>query len=330
MRRVVACIVLVGFMASQAVGWSPAGHKIVASLAYAQLSPAERSALVRWLENHPRYAEEIAPKMPDEIAAQGEAARGEWLFQYASVWPDTTRDYTGELAARFNRGAWHYINLPLFLSDADRAALADRLQINLTLDAPAEPEETMNVVQALRFARKTLADPAASDEQKGLMLSWLIHTVGDLHQPNHSTAFFSQKKFSQGDRGGNLIFTEPQMNLHRLWDYLPGAEVDYAEACALTAKLKQHPQFATLGAAAAQQLDEKIWLDESHELCDTVVYAPEVRSYLRLAENASGDDLPPLKLSPEYLAAGQAAADERLIQAGHRLAAVLKSLVAEQ
>ncbi|HSU53063.1 MAG TPA: S1/P1 nuclease, partial [Candidatus Dormibacteraeota bacterium] len=67
-------------------------------------------------------------------------------------------------------------------------------------------------------------------------LSWLIHLVGDIHQPLHTVSWFGGQ-FTEGDKGGNIFFVKPAsrgINLHSLWDGLlgtsgkPQAHVNYA------------------------------------------------------------------------------------------------------
>src|SRR4029450_371927 len=126
---------------------------------------------------------------------------------------DIARGFRGE-DAKFNHGTWHYINVPHFLSPTDEQALAGKVKVNQSLDPPAKPIEEMNAIQTIRLARSMLADDKISKSEKAIMLAWLFHLVGDIHQPLHSTALFSQKLFPDGDRGGNLILTQQTRNLH--------------------------------------------------------------------------------------------------------------------
>src|SRR5206468_2522083 len=96
---------------------------------------------------------------------------------------------------------------------------------NLTMDPPVgatTDTARMNVVQVIRFARKVAADKQASPNDRAMLLAWLFHDVGDIHQPLHSAALFSTRLFREGDRGGNSIKTKQSGNLHALWDNFPG------------------------------------------------------------------------------------------------------------
>ena len=55
---------------------------------------------------------------------------------------------------------------------------------------------------------------------RSFMLRYLIHNVGDIHQPLHGAAYYSSK-FPTGDRGGNswkVTYNSEINNLHKLWD----------------------------------------------------------------------------------------------------------------
>ena len=46
---------------------------------------------------------------------------------------------------------------------------------------------------------------SGTDEEKAIYLTWLMHLVGDIHQPLHCAAVFSEQ-FPNGDKGGNDAF----------------------------------------------------------------------------------------------------------------------------
>ena len=207
MRHLIAAAIIIS-ASSSVFAWSEPGHKIIGSIAFRQLTADEQAKIVAMLEKHPRWKEDFKSKMPET-----ESEQSEWIFQQASVWPDIARGFSGEARREFFRGPWHYIDLPTFLTPEDRTALAGTLTENISLDPPATEQENMNVVQVLRLARRLLADKSASDEKKAVMLCWVMHDVGDIHQPLHSTALYSQNLFPTGDRGGNSIKTDQRQNL---------------------------------------------------------------------------------------------------------------------
>jgi hypothetical protein len=112
-----------------------------------------------------------------------------------------------------------------------------------------------------------------------------------------------------------------------VWDQFPGGRVQYKTAHDRARSLLTKPGMANLGQAAAQDLDEANWLDESHTLAKMVVYDPEVLVALRGLESDPGEQhTRPITLSDEYLSAGGKIAQQRLVQAGFRLGAVLKAI----
>ncbi|WP_311954606.1 S1/P1 nuclease [Mucilaginibacter terrae] len=116
--------------------------------------------------------------------------KGEQM-EAVSTWADENRDP--------KTAPWHYINLPLGLS---RDAFVKAVQ-----------ESDNNVYTAILKTEATLKDVNASDEAKNEAMKYLIHLVGDAHQPMH----VSRKE----DKGGNTIqvrFDNKGTNLHSLWD----------------------------------------------------------------------------------------------------------------
>ena len=315
-------------MVSPALAWNAAGHRIIASIAFRQLAESEQAEVVAMLKKQPRFVRDFADEMPEEVRSGGEKAQNEWLFQQAAVWPDMVRGGPPDKRA-FNRSEWHYINLPLFLNDAAKAELEGKLTANVVTDVPADATtETarMNVVQAIRFARHECANPAASPESRAVLLAWLFHTVGDIHQPLHGTAMFSPRLFPEGDRGGNSVRVQQSGNLHSLWDQFPGADDSFRATRNRAIAYIENPPVVEPAKSAKSMLDEQMWAIESQQIAEAAVYDVEVRPALSRME-ASGGPIEPIKLSEAYLKAGGTISEARLVEAGYRLGAVLKELV---
>ena len=88
---------------------------------------------------------------------------------------------------------------------------------------PPASRQTTNVVTQIDWAAAQLRsnDPAT----KPIALCWLLHLIGDIHQPNHAITLYSEA-FPQGDRGGNLslirIENGESVKMHLYWDGLMG------------------------------------------------------------------------------------------------------------
>jgi hypothetical protein len=322
MRRFLLNVCLAA-ICSTAFAWSEAGHKIVGAIAFRQLSPEQQAKIVAILKNHPRWQEDFQAKMPADLKSEEE--QHEWIFQQAAIWPDMARGFEGEARKEFTRGSWHYIDLPTFLTAEDITALEGTIKENVSLDPPMTEQENMNVVQTLRLARRLLADNSTPDAKKAVMLWWLMHDVGDIHQPLHTTALYSRNLFPTGDRGGNSIKTDQRQNLHAVWDQFLGIRAPFRTAHNRAIKMTSDPDLSKIGMDAANSLNEKTWLEESHELAESTAYDSEITGFLRGFVNEK--EAPPIHLTERYLKTGGELAEERVVQAGYRLGAVLKEIV---
>jgi S1/P1 Nuclease len=319
-KRILLATLVVLSSAALAQAWSDSGHKIVASIAFRQLAPEEQAQVVAILKQHPRFEQDFKSKMPTELMDEKE--QNEWLFQQAAVWPDMARGFQGT-DRKYSHPTWHYIDLSSFLVPEDSTMT---VTVNQSLDPPAEQREDMDAIQVLKMARAKLANKNTPDSEKAVWICWLFHVVGDIHQPLHSTALFAKTLFPTGDRGGNSIHCDQRGNLHSLWDGFLGGRTNFREPRNKAIAFVNDEAKAAIGKAAATKLDEKTWLDESHQICDTVVYDEEVRGFLRgYLDQTSA---PPITLTERYLKAGGAVAETRVIQAGYRLGAVTKQVLA--
>jgi hypothetical protein len=182
----------------------------------------------------------------------------------------------------------------------------------------------MNVIQAIRLARRLLADANTPDDKKAIWLCWVFHDVEDIHQPLHSSALFSKNLYPTGDKGGNSIKTDQRQNLHAVWDQFLGNRADFRIARNRAIALVIDHEQSQIGAAAADKLDEKVWMDESHALAESSAYDSEVTGYLR--GYATEKEAPPIQLTERYLKEGGRVSERRVVEAGYRLGAVLQQV----
>jgi len=112
----------------------------------------------------------------------------------AATWPDDMKSNPDTFWQK-QASPWHYVTVK---GDEYKAT-----------DAPAEGD----AMTALSRFTATLRDPRAPLEDKRLALRFIVHIIGDLHQPLHDGA--------GNDRGGNAVsvtwFGKPT-NLHSVWD----------------------------------------------------------------------------------------------------------------
>jgi hypothetical protein len=303
--------------------WNDTGHRLAALIAYDRLTPDRRTQLINLLHHHPRFEEDFTKRTPRNL--QGDD-RARWLFSQAAVWPDLARDYRnldGRLYTRFHRGPWHYVNKPVFLDAAARQALAAKLPPIREEPVDGRAAERMNILQAINHNVSLLNDPAKPEPDRAVALCWVLHLVGDLHQPLHAAGLYSASRFSDldGDRGGNEIpvaGVEGARNLHALWDNLPGDSFHL-------------PWLTNEAAALAKQVDpnklneksRRAWMEESYSLARSAAYTEEVLKIVREGESRPEQQLRAVVLSEPYLKTATATARERLALAGARLAIIL-------
>lgn len=256
--------------ASSALAWNDFGHMVVAAVAYQSLArtPTVRSKVDALLKLHPDHGQWI-----EGVPAQ---QQGEVAFLMASRWADAIRrdsayvndgEDNGETpvepAASLNIGYedkarhkyWHYKDLG-FSTDG----------------TPVDPPKVPNAATAIKQFRATLASPRASAALKSYDLAWLLHLVGDVHQPLHATSRFTAD-MPHGDVGGNrvaLCAWPCRDELHAFWDSVLGRDETPAAAMAFAATLEPAP------AEEARILDVDTWLSESQAIAKTHVYMPPI------------------------------------------------------
>ena len=158
---------------SVASAWGPQGHRLVAELAWEQLTPQTQARIEPLLHGEPE------PTLPG-IA--------NWADRLRSSDPDL-----GRLSA-----AWHYVNI-----GDDRCVF----------DAPRDCPKGNCVVDAIPTQAALLADESLPLATRTQALRFLVHFVGDIHQPLHAG--------HAEDKGGNTYQVNLDgkgSNLHQLWD----------------------------------------------------------------------------------------------------------------
>lgn len=176
--------------------------------------------------------------------------------------------------------------------------------------------QNLNGVQALRGNLQVWNDSNATDAEKAVALCWILHLVGDLHQPLHTVALFSRAYYPEGDRGGNSIRVswDPQpINLHSAWDRMPDLFEDLQPGD-LTRDL--------IRSDVASESAIDFWLKRHHQLATVFVYTKEVKE--QLLAGLKENEFPEVELSEFYISTGALLAKEQVIIAGHRIAGLLE------
>jgi hypothetical protein len=311
-------LIIVGLLTSlPALAWHEVGHKVTAAIAFDQLNQQQQNQVISVLREHPRFEQDFHSKMPDDISNGTEYEQGKWLLERASVWPDLVPRLGDAVRTQYNRSRWHYINMLVWLTDEDQAALEGQLDHNMVTVFTPPLRQNLNIVQALRGNLVVWRDDNATATDKAVALCWILHLAGDLHQPLHTVALFSSQYFPTGDRGGNSIevrWEGDTKNLHAVWDGLP------------TIMKSLEPTPRTIRSINEDVVDDAAideWLSHHANLARKFVYTDDLKAQL-LAE-ISASKPPTISLSHEYLIAGESIARRQVNLAGHRIAALLVS-----
>ncbi|QLC23476.1 S1/P1 nuclease [Parasphingopyxis sp. CP4] len=204
----------------------------------------------------------------------------------ASTWPDEERSNPADFWQN-DASPWHYVTVPPGNSYPD-------------VGAPPQGDAASALTQ---FAA-TVRDRSAPAEDRALALRFIIHIVGDLHQPLHVG--------NGADRGGNdeqVTWFREETNLHRVWDtdMIMDKNLSYTEYA------------RWLGRAIAPQTEIGWWT------ADALVWIAESAAIRPTIYPAAGET----DLSYAYNYQNLPIAEQRLQQGGVRLAAYLEWLFSE-
>jgi hypothetical protein len=251
-----------------AAAWGARAHRVVGELAQRQLAPEAKAQVARL------------------IAGEADPTLGGIAY-----WADEQREAGTELGKRTAR--WHYVNF----------------QDHRCEYAPARDcAEGECIVAAINRELAVLADATRPDAERAQALKFVVHLIGDVHQPLHA---------GRGDDwGGNRVQlrwsedgVEEGTNLHSAWDRIIPVRRDLPVR-AHADRLMAQP---ALPVDPTRRSDRRAvdWAVESCLIVEGAGFYPTGRT-----------------LTPAYVDAQQALADRRLRQAGQRLADVLNRALA--
>lgn len=294
--------------APRAQGWGCRGHETIAYLAEKHLTPQAKATLVRLLSENP-----VAPN------TYCGAASGD-LWVDVSTWADAERDRDRSTAP------WHYVDIPL----AEKPDGAKNLC-----------SANGCIIQAIADQLAILKDSNAQGAKRAAALRFVIHFVGDLHQPLHAS--------TNGDRGGNCVpvtyfALEPHEtqhsytpNLHEVWDAeILEKDMQGLDAAGFADKLDAtYSSFFARWQEGGVQLEKWAW--ESHQDAVDTVYGalpkkiptePDVAVPSCADNNNVGRRMlaKNIVLDSSYQAKAAKVVERRLAQAGIRLALILNEV----
>jgi hypothetical protein len=164
------------------LSWWYGGHIIVAEIARRMLTDAQVS-----------YLEELFAQWPSESNFTS-------IVEF-STWQDELKSSSINIM-----GTWHY---------SDKAVIAEGYK-------PKSLIRSYNITDIISESIDAIMDPTTGNWTLNFALRTLLHFIGDIHQPLHNSAYFSER-YPKGDAGGNFIklqcnYGSPCSNLHSMWD----------------------------------------------------------------------------------------------------------------
>lgn len=288
--RLLVCalgLAIAGIPPTAARAWGYEGHKVIATIAGGYLKPSAAAKIDRLL------AADTDPLTPHDLAS-------------AATWADAWRN------GHRQTSEWHFADIELDHPDLAAACFGDP---PASRPASAGPEKACVVDRVNAFAAE-LADPSTPPAERIMALKFLLHFVGDLHQPLHAS--------DNHDKGGNCVPLalggSRTVNLHSYWDTGLVEQLD-PDPTVLAARLRARITPAL--KARWERGDPRTWAVESYGVARTATYS------LRSAPGCETGRAP-IALPPGYDARARDAVGLQLQRAGVRLAWLLNWALADE
>lgn len=221
---------------ARAFAWGPEGHRIIADIARSHLTAPARSQVRSLLGD-------------DDLAAVAN-----WADEIKSDRPETA--------------AWHFVDIPMSAADFSEARDCYRPDPRHLL---SEQDHHNCVVDRIEIFERVLADKNALHDQRVEALKFLVHFVGDIHQPLHAISEArGGNEIHISEFGSQLCGTRP-CNLHFAWDiglleHKKLREPDYVthveKLIASQGLLRQSEGTPASWANESFDLAQKVWLSD--------------------------------------------------------------------
>jgi hypothetical protein len=324
----------------------------VALIAYRKLEPEDQKKIQAVLKNHPHFDDFLSAGRPVDAGPE------EWVVMQAAVWPDwikhpiTIEDKSkrADITRNFSHGDWHFVNGPIM--ELEGASEDEQATIKANIEkAAGKGGELLNKLPQLLakykdqndddLAKLVWANPKVKPALgpgagQAIALCWILHLVGDIHQPLHAATLFTRDA-PAGDAGGNGYIVRLQnraMDLHSIWDGAfgwddltgpRGSEFETVDVLTRDLLARIKPTADELAVT-----DIKKWADESFELARTKAYyvnkkllpGKQVPGFHAHRPHAA--ELDPLPTG--YIPSVKKVAEQRVTLAGYRLGALLKAI----
>jgi len=259
-------------------------RQILPSLLIVLFSTLFNLSAAAWGSTGHRAIAQIAwQQLNDENKSKIEAILGDSYLPLFATWSDDIRSEKNDPLGKVP----HYVNMPLGQDYED-----------------SQKNEHGDLVTLLTKMFDQLQNPASTKEEKAVALKFIIHLIGDLHQPMHIGL--------AEDLGGNTLavkWFQEDSNLHKVWDenMIDYSRLSYTELARFAGKPT---------AKELQQIEKGSivdWVDETHEITQLIY-----------------DNLGDKQFSYEYYYQFSPVVLKQIQKAGYRLGFLLNKILAEQ
>lgn len=243
-------------LGAPAQAWDHSGHMTTAAIAFTEIErthPELIEKLGMLLLGHP----DPGPFWVASTDTMGHE-RTRRMFIEAARWAD---DVKGTI---HDRPTYHTARYPLVREGASEETRA--------LVEARGGEPVGDALAALELHARILANPEANRDERALALSWLMHIVGDIHQPLHVTDLFDAEN-PTGNAAGSLSYVWDPLKdsatpIHILWDVNSFRSTELSEIDSNAEMLlENYPRssFPQLGEPTANP-DFNAWALEAHKI----------------------------------------------------------------
>lgn len=216
--------------------WDRGGHYLVGAIAWEQMSESTRRSAVSLMLQAPQDSDLPALFSP---GPGGLELRSREFFIRACYWADLVKAQSDpDRQAVYDEFDWHFVDWFWTSTAGEPQYLPERGHYG----------ELLHQLDRLQMS---VMDSKRATSARGLDTAWILHLVGDVHQPLHSSARITVDE-PDGDRGGNdfPLSDVRADNLHAYWDSIltrsyPRAEGESVEqwvGATAAILMQSHPQ----------------------------------------------------------------------------------------
>jgi len=324
MRQKLLAVALAFLAAPSVLGWNATGHEAVAAIAWDNMTAHAQDRAIATLMQAPKNAC-LLDLFPNDHRPL--KARQREFFIRVATWADLVRPTKDKITGapdtrpctQYHHAEWHFFDH--FWSGTSGAS-----GMTAPMTRTDIPPATTNAVERLEHFKPLVACKTApcvdAPDQQALDLAWIIHLVGDIHQPLHNAARVTTVAGEeQGDRGGNLFALDKDHGppvLHSFWDGIvsdviprPKGEKEIPYIDHVIARIEHdHPRSSV---TTLKPGDFNAWSEEGVATAERIAYPAS----LQRGKVPGGS----------YRQTVFKAADEAVATAGYRLADLLSSIL---